>query len=224
MRRLFLTALLLLPTLALADVDARFAQLRDQAEALGSLSSFLDKYIGECAGLFVNPSCKSNAEAFRAKYGGRKLYMIVGEDAATMLTPGPYQPGSGNYTIQVIPYFPGGAYALTQGTPTQTDSAGSPLLPLIRITGTTPEGWAATDFLRLFSSKKIRAQIVFTPQGVWTIPRKQGGKAQGVAARIEAILLTFAPTGDPLGLWFAEQPPAAPKEPASKGGKKGKKK
>ncbi|OJT22601.1 hypothetical protein BO221_22835 [Archangium sp. Cb G35] len=224
MRRLFLTALLLLPTLALADVDARFAQLRDQAEALGSLSSFLDKYIGECAGLFVNPSCKSNAEAFRAKYGGRKLYMIVGEDAATMLTPGPYQPGSGNYTIQVLPYFPGDAYALTQGMPTQTDSAGNPLLPLIRITGTTPEGWAATDFLRLFSSKKIRAQIVFTPQGVWTIPRKQGGKAQGVAARIEAILLTFAPTGDPLGLWFADQPTAAPKEPASKGGKKGKKK
>ncbi|WP_052518439.1 DUF6066 family protein [Archangium violaceum] len=224
MRRLFLTALLLLPTLALADVDARFAQLRDQAEALGSLSSFLDKYIGECAGLFVNPSCKSNAEAFRAKYGGRKLYMIVGEDAATMLTPGPYQPGSGNYTIQVLPYFPGDAYALTLGMPTQTDSAGNPLLPLIRITGTTPEGWAATDFLRLFSNKKIRAQIVFTPQGVWTIPRKQGGKAQGVAARIEAILLTFAPTGDPLGLWFAEQPTAAPKEPTGKGGKKGKKK
>lgn len=218
MRRLFLAALLLLPTLALADVDARFAQLRDQAEALGSLSTFLDKYIGECAGVFINPSCRSDAEAFRGKYGGRKLYMIVGEDAATMISPGPYQPGSGNYTIQVIPYFPGDAYALTLGTPSQTDSAGNPLLPLIRITGTTPEGWAATDFLRLFSSRQIRAQIVFTPQGVWTLPRKQGGgKVQGVAARIEAILLTHSRTGDPLGLWFAE-------EAAGKGGKKGKKK
>ncbi len=224
MRRLFLATLLLLPTLALADVDARFAQLRDQAEPLGSLSSFLDKYIGECAGLFAGPSCRSDAEAFRAKYGGRKLYMIVGEEAAAMLTPGPYQPGSGNYTIHVIPYFPGEGYALTQGTPTQTDSAGNPLLPLIRITGTTPEGWAATDFLRLFSARQIRAQIVFTPQGVWTLPRNQGGKAQGVAARIEAILLTHARTGNPLGLWFAEQPTAAPREPAAKGGKKGKKK
>jgi hypothetical protein len=217
-RRLFLAALLLLPTLALADVDARFAQLRDQAEALGSLSTFLDKYIGECAGMFVSPSCRSDAEAFRGKYGGRKLYMIVREEVATMLSPGPYQPGSGNYTIQVIPSFPGGAYALTQGTPTQTDSAGNPLLPLIRISGTTPQGWAATDFLRLFSARQVRAQIVFTPQGVWTLPRKSGGKAQGVAARLEAILLTDARTGEPLGLWFAEG--AA----AGTGAKKGKKK
>lgn len=218
MRRLFLAALLLLPTLALADVDARFAQLRDQAEALGSLSTFLDKYIGECAGLLISPSCRSDAEAFRGKYGGRKLYMIVREEVATMLSPGPYQPGSGNYTIQVVPSFPGGPYALTQGTPTQTDSAGNPLLPLIRITGTTPEGWAATDFLRLFSSRQIRAQIVFTPQGVWTLPRKSGGKAQGVSARVEAILLTYARTGEPLGLWFADG------ATAGGGAKKGKKK
>lgn len=217
MRRSILAALLLLPTLALADVDTRFAQLRDQAEALGSLSTFLDKYIGECAGLFVSPSCRGDAEAFRGKYGGRKLYMIVGEDAASMLSPGPYQPGSGNYTIQVIPYFPGGAHGLTQGTPTQTDAAGNPLLPLIRITGTTPEGWAATDFLRLFSTRQIRAQVVFTPQGVWTLPGKRGGKTQGVAARVEAILLTHARTGEPLGLWFAE-------EPAARDGKKARKK
>ncbi|MCY1077504.1 DUF6066 family protein [Archangium lansingense] len=220
MTRLFLAVLLLLPTLALADVDARFAQLRDQAEALGSLSTFLDKYIGECAGVFVSPTCRKDAEAFRGKYGGRKLYMIVGEDAATMLSPGPYQPGSGNYTIQVIPYFPGSSYALTQGTPTQTDSAGNPLLPLIRISGTTPEGWAAPDFLRLFSGRQIRAQIVFTPQGVWTLPRKRGGKMQGVAARVEAILLTHSRTGEPLGLWFAEAPAASGGEKGKKGKKK----
>ena len=212
MRRLFLAALLLLPTLALADVDARFAQLRDQSEALGSLTTFLDKYIGECAGVFVSPSCRGDAEAFRGKYGGRKLYMIVREEVATMLSAGPYQPGSGNYTIQVVPSFPGGAYALTQGTPTQTDAAGNPLLPLIRLSGTTPEGWAATDFLRLFSTRQLRAQIVFTPQGVWTLPGKKG-----VAARVDAILLTHARTGEQLGLWFAE-------EPAAGGGKKGKKK
>ncbi|PTL75720.1 hypothetical protein DAT35_53595 [Vitiosangium sp. GDMCC 1.1324] len=211
---------MLLPALALADVDPRFARLRDQAEPLGSLQTFLEKYIGECAGVFVSPSCRSDSEAFRAKYGGKKLYMIVGEEAATMLSPGPYQPGSGNYTIEVVPYFPGGSYALTQGTPTQTDSAGNPLLPLIHITGTTPEGWAATDFLRLFSTHQIRAQIVFTPQGMWSLPRKRGGKASGVAARVEAILLTHARTGEVLGLWFAEEPAGA----ASGGGKKTRKK
>lgn len=204
MRRLFLAALLLLPTLALADVDRRFAQLRDQAEPLGSLSTFLDKYIGECFGMFVGPSCRGDAEAFRKRYEGKKLYMIIGEEAATMLSPGPYQPGSGNYVIQVTPYFPAGSYALSQGVPSQTDTAGNPLLPYIRISGTTPEGWAATDFMRLFSTHQIRAQIVFTPQGVWSLPRKRGGKVLGVAARVEGILLTHSRTGEPLGLWFPE--------------------
>lgn len=214
MRRLFLAALLLLPALALADVDPRFARLRDQAEPLGSLSTFLDKYIGDCAGVFISPTCRADAEAFRKKYEGKKLYMIVGEDAATMLNPGPYQPGSGNYVIEVTPYFPGGSYALTQGVPKQTDAAGNPLVPLLRVTGTTPEGWAAVDFLRLFSTHQIRAQIVFTPQEVWSFPRKRGtGKVSGVAARMEAILLTHARTGEPLGMWFADE-----------GGKKSRKK
>jgi hypothetical protein len=93
--------------------------------------------------------------------------------------------------------------------PAQTDVAGNPLLPPIHLSGTTPEGWGAPDFLRLFSARQIRAQIVFTPREVWTLPRKQGGgKLLGVAARVEAILLTHARTGEVLGLWFA--PEAAP--------------
>lgn len=216
-RRLFLAAVLLLPALALADVDPRFARLRDQAESLGSLTTFLDKYIGECASVFSGSSCRANAEEFRGKYSGKKLYMIIGEEAATMVSPGPYQPGTGNYTIHITPLFPGGPYALTQGVPTQTDAEGNPLLSLLRITGTTPAGWNATQFLRLFSDRQVRAQVVFTPQGVWSLPRKKsGGKLYGVSARVEAILLTHARTGDSLGLWLAEQPAAS--------GKKGKKK
>ncbi len=218
MRRLILAAVLLLPVFALADVDPRFARLRDQAEPLGSLSTFLEKYIGECGSVFSGPSCRKEAEAFREKYKDKKLYMIVGEDVATMLSPGPYQPGTGNYVIHVTPYFPGGAYAMTQGVPSQTDTEGNPLLPLLRITGTTPEGWNASNFLRLFSTHQVRAQLVFTPQGVWSLPRKRGGgKQYGVAARVEGILLTHARTGEPLGMWFAE-------EPGSGGGKTGGKK
>ncbi len=56
--------------------------------------------------------------------------------------------------------------------------------------------------------------MVFTPQHVWSLPRKKGGgKLYGVGARIEGLLLTHARTGDLLGRWFAE-------EPASGGGKK----
>jgi hypothetical protein len=43
---------------------------------------------------------------------------------------------------------------------------------------------------------------------------------QGVAARVEAILLTHSRTGEPLGLWFAEAPAASGGEKGKKGKKK----
>lgn len=213
MRRLFLVAVLLLPALALADVNPRFARLRDQAEPLGGLGAFLDSYIGECSGFFVSPSCRTEAEAFRKRYEGKKLYMIIREEAAAMLAPGPYQPGAGNYTIHVTPAFPGGAYSLTGGIPTQADAQGQPVLPLIRIEGTTPPGWNAQEFLRLFSERHLRAQVVFTPRGVWSLEGPDGRKRYGVDARLDAILLTDGRTGKVFGLWFAE----------GAGGKKGRK-
>ena len=211
-RRPILAAVLLLPALALADADPRFARLRDQAEPLGSLATFLDKYVGECATLFSGPGCRKEAEDFRARYEGKKVYMIIREEAASMLSPGPYQPSSGKYVIQVSPIFPGGPYSLTQGEPKHLDVDNQPLLPFIQVTGSTPEGWAATDFMRLFQQHKIRAQVVFTPQRVWLLtPREGGGKKYGVAARVDALLLTDARTGEPLGTWFPEGTPAASK-------------
>ena len=215
MRRLVLAAVLLLSSLALADVDPRFARLRDQAEPLGSLTSFLDRYVGECASLFAGPGCRKDAEAFRSKYEGKKLYMIVGEEAASMVGPGPYQPGSGNYVIHVTPLFPGGAYMLTQGAPRHTDADGQPMLPFVQVTGTTPPGWNAGDFMRLFQKKQVRAQVVFSPQEVWSLQGRGGGtKRYGVAARMEAVLLTHARTGESLGVWFAEAAPKASPPPA----------
>ena len=193
---------LLLPALALADVDARFAKLRDESEPLGGLGAFLEKYIGACEGALVDPQCKSNAEAFRKKYQGKRLYMIVTEDDATMLAPGPYSPGTGEYTINITPFFPGGRYALTHGSPKKTDANGNPVLPFLTVTGTVPEGWNMQMFGRLFSMRGVRAQVVFTPQGVWNLPKKGGGKNFGVTARIEGILVSEGRTGQQLGLWL----------------------
>ena len=213
MNRFILAAALLLPSLVLADADPRFARLRDQAEPLGSLSAFLDKYVGECSGLFAGLGCRDAAEAFRKQYEGKRLYMIVGEDVATMVRPGPYQPGSGNYVIEVTPSFPGGAYVLTQGAPGQLTAEDQPMLTPLRVTGTTPPGWNATDFMRLFSSRQVRLQVIFAPQTLWGLERKQGsGKQYGVSARIEALFLTNARTGEPLGLWFADEPAAKTKK------------
>jgi hypothetical protein len=193
---------LLLPALALADVDPRFAKLRDASEPLGGLGSFLDKYIGACEGALVDPGCKANAEAFRKKYQGKRLYMIVTEDDATMLSPGAYAPGTGDYTINITPFFPGGRYALTHGIPKKADANGNPILPLLTVSGTVPEGWNGQLFARMFAARGVRAQVVFTPQGVWNLPKKGGGRNYGVTARVEGILVTEGRTGHQLGLWI----------------------
>lgn len=202
MKRLLVTAALLLPALALADVDKRFVSLRDAAEPLGGLSGFLNRYIGECGDMFASADCRTKADEFRKNYKGKKLYMIVTEDVANMVSPGPYQPSTGNFEINILPFFPGGKYALTHGTPKKTDASGNPILPTLSVSGTTPEGFNGGMFTRLFSSKGIRVQVVFTPLDIWSLPKPGGGKTFGVAARVEAILLTEGRTGEQLGLWL----------------------
>nr|WP_227027239.1 DUF6066 family protein [Corallococcus soli] len=193
---------LLVPTLALADVDKRFAKLRDESEPLGGLGAFLEKYVGECDGAFVDPQCKANAEAFRKKYTGKKLYMIITEDDATMLSAGDYNPGTNDYTINITPFFGGGKYALTHGAPKKTDAQGNPLMNYLTVSGTAPDGWNGGVFSRLFSTRGVRAQVVFTPQSVWSMPKKGGGKIYGVNARVESVLLTEGRSGGHMGLWL----------------------
>ncbi len=206
MHRLLAPLVLLLPTLAAADVDPRFAKLRDQAEPLTSLSSFLENYIGECKGAFVSPECSANAKKFRDKYTGQKLYMIVGEDqAASVLAPGSYDPSTGDYTVQVVPLFAASGHAVTHGAPKKIDSAGNPVMPLLEIKGTATPDWTGAQFARMFKTRGLRVQVVFTPQGIWTLPKKGSGKQAGVKAKIEAVLVTVARTGEPIGLWLANR-------------------
>lgn len=202
MNRLLATLALLLPALALADVDPRFAKLRDAAQPLGGLSSFLDKYIGECDDLFAGSSCKSNAEAFRKTFTGKRMYMIVTEDVATMISPGPYKPTSGEYVIHLTPFFPASKYALTHGAPKKVDAQNNPVLPLLSMSGTIPTGWNSMRYNSLFRNQGLRAQIVFTPKGVWSLPKKGGGKIHGIDAQVEAVLVTEGRTGTVLGLWL----------------------
>jgi hypothetical protein len=200
--RLLATLALLLPALALADVDPRFARLRDSAEPLGGLAAFLNRYVGECGDMMASKDCRTKADEFRKNYRGKKLYMIVTEDVVTQVSPGPYQPMTGDFVINILPFFPGGKYAMTHGTPKRTDAQGNPVLPLLSVSGTTPEGFNGGMFSRLFSSKGIRVQVVFTPLDIWSLAKPSGGKVLGVSARIEAVLLTEGRTGADLGLWL----------------------
>lgn len=204
--RTAILAFLLIPLLAFADSDAKFAALRDKASPLdGSLASFLDRYIGECGDLFEGQACKKNSQAYREKMNGKKYYVIVPEDAATMLQAGPYNPAEDEYTVLVTPFFPGGGYALTQGAPRKVDRQGNPVLPLIVLHGKLPEGWDLMSFKGLFRRRELRVQLVFTPQGVWSLPKKGGGKMYGVKAKIEGLLVTYARTGNPVASYYANQ-------------------
>ena len=71
----------------------------------------------------------------------------------------------------------------------------------IDVRGKVPEGESHSSMERLFSMRALRLQLVFTPQEVWSLPKKGGGKIYGVKSRIEAMLVTVGRTGDQLGIW-----------------------
>lgn len=192
---------LLFPAL-LATGGSRFDQLHESAEPLGGLSSFLERYVGECNGA-VGPQCRSAASALRSNARKKKFYMRVGEESANVLSTGPFDARSGEFTLQVTPFFSSGPYALTHGAPRTTDADGNPLLPLILVRGRAPEDWSAAQFQRLISSRELRVEVIFSPQDVWTLPRKRGGKIRGVKSRFEALQITHARTGEVVGHWEA---------------------
>src|ERR1043165_3384315 len=89
--------------LAWADVDAKFAKLRDSAEALEGLGSFLDKYVGDCG---TDVECKKNTGVFRSAANGKKFYMIITEDSVNNLQMGSYDPGEQSFSLNLTPFFP----------------------------------------------------------------------------------------------------------------------
>lgn len=204
MTRLLCVLLLLAAVPAAADVDPAFAKLRDAAEPIEGLGGFLDKYVGECSALMDAKACAEKARAFRSSANGKKYYMIIGEDSAGMISGGPYDVANEEFTINLVPFFPAGNYALTDGAPKKTDAHGNPVLSLIAIRGKAKEGWDATTIQRLISTRQLRLQVVFTPQDVWSLPKKGGGKQMGVKAKLNAVLITHGRTGEPVALWVAK--------------------
>jgi hypothetical protein len=203
MFRALTVSALLLPALALADVDIKFAKLRDSAEALSSLGSFLDKYVGDCGTVMEGGGdCMKVAESFRRGANGKKFYMILTEDSTAVLSMGAFKPQGGEVELNLTPFFPGSNSAITHGAPSKTDANGNPVLPFITIKGVLPDAWNVQMLARQVSSRAMRLQIVFSPQGVWELPKKGGGKIRGVKTKIEAVLVTVGRTGEQVGLWI----------------------
>ena len=200
-RALAFTTVLLASGLGWADVDPKFAKLRDSAEALEGLGNFLDKYVGDCG---TDVDCKKNTETFRSAANGKKFYMIIGEESVNNLQMGSYDPGAQEFTLNLTPFFPASSSALTGGAPSRTDANGNPVMPFMAIKGAVSEGGNAQSVARMVSMKTLRLQVVFTPQGLWTLPKKGGGKLVGVKTRIDGILVTVGRTGEVVGMYLAK--------------------
>lgn len=197
--------LTLIPFAALADADQRFAKLRDQAEAMGAVSAFVEKYVGDCASKMLGGGeCEKNAEVFRQGATGKKFYMIITEETSGVLQMGEVKVRDGNFVLNLVPFFAASGSAITHGAPSKTDADGNPVMPFIRIDSQMPEGWNPAMMARQVQSQALRLQIVFTPQGVWTLPKKGGGTMKGVKARFDAVLVTVGRSGDQVGLWLAK--------------------
>jgi hypothetical protein len=159
----------------------------------------LEKYIGQCPA--SAPQCRNNAKAFRAQANGRRFYMLVTEEAAKMLsTDGRELTPGGPYTLQVTPFFAAGNYALTHGAPRQTDADGNPRMPFLLVRGKAPDEWTADQLQRVVNRRELQVEVIFTPQSVWTLPRRSG-RIYGVQARIEGLQITNGRTGDVVGVW-----------------------
>lgn len=190
-----------LPSLVLAEADARFVSVRNGAQALGSLGAFLDKYLGEC-GLLSGAECEKRAALFRQEANGKSYAIIVTEDSRTVLEMGSANLKDRTLTLNLAPFFAASNSAITHGAPTRTDGHGNPVLPLLRIPSVIPADWTAGMMARQAAGGSLRLQLVFTPLGIWTLPKKGGGTIKGVRTRFEAVLIQVGRTGEHVGLWL----------------------
>jgi len=189
------------PTFA-ADPDPTFDDAQKGTTPLGPLRTFLEQYVGECSDPSAGKACEERAAEFRKQTKGKRFYMRVDGEAATMLSPGRFDASSGSHTVQVTPFFSAGGLALTHGAPKKTDAQGNPVMPLLYAEGTTPPDWSESRFQRLFSSRELSVDVIFTPQALWALPKRGGGKIQGVKAKVEVIRVTTARGGEAVGAWY----------------------
>lgn len=199
--RWLLVTLIVAPSVALADVDARFAKLRDAAEKIGSLSEFIENYGGTC-GPLMTAQCEEKRRGFRRGADGRKHYMIVTEDSTSSFSMGDANPMTGEFTLNMTPFFAAGDSAITHGAPVKTDSSGNPILPYLRIPSKLPDGWSMQLMSRQVQSRALRLQLVFTPEGVWTLQKKGGGTIRGIKTRFEGVVVQIGRTGETIGIWY----------------------
>lgn len=185
-----------------AEEDARFTKAKEGAEPLASLGAFLDKYLTDCGPNSAEAQeCKRNAEAFRKQVNGKKQYTVVSEESAQLQVA---DVRGDSFTFNLTPFFGASNSAITLGAPSRSDANGNPVMPFLAIDGKSPDAMSPQMIGRMAGARGLRVEVIFVPQGTWTLPGKKGAKAAiGVKTKFEAVRITVARTGEELGTWFA---------------------
>jgi hypothetical protein len=205
-RRLWLLVIawmVVLPTVAEAEAPKAFAKLRDQSQAVESLSAFLQRYVGSCTDIEERVACLANAKKARSEYTGKLFYVILDSDAGKMLKGGSFNPGNRDYVIEMTPFFEGAGLALTNGAPKGVDSQGRPRIQIEPVTTKLPADWLPMDMERLLGTHGLKIHLIFRPLGLWSLPGKDG-KLEGAQAKFVAVRFTNARTGDEVALRVSE--------------------
>jgi hypothetical protein len=146
--------------------------------------------------------CEEKRKEFRRGADGRKHYMIVTEDSASVLSMGDANPISGDFVLNMTPFFSAGDSAITHQAPSKTDANGNAVLPYLRIPSKIPDGWTMQLMNRQVQARALRIQLVFTPEGVWSLPKKGGGQIRGIKTRFDGVIVQIGRTGETIGLWY----------------------
>jgi hypothetical protein len=196
-------AAVLLAQVSLARADNKtFAQWRDKARPVESLSQFLSSFVGDCESEILTGSkeCQSKVDAFRKESLSNAYYVILGEDATKMVQVKGFNPQTHEFEFALTPLFDAAGYALTHGQPTHTDAEGNAVLPLMKMVGKLSDETTPMDVDRLFKTGQVRLQVVFRPMGIWRLPRKdkKGAFFEGVKSQFLAVRLSDARSGNEL--------------------------
>jgi len=206
MRRLGLVvALSLVPSLAFAEASPGFAQLRDRAQPVESLASFLSKFMGDCGtDVIGRRECMKKVDAFRKESIGKSYYLILDDDAQQLVQPRGFSPQTHEMEFALTPFFESAGLSLTHGQPTKLDAQGRPVIPLIRMVSKLNDGIMPMDVDRVFRTGNVRMQVIFKPLGVWKLPKRgKKGFVEGVKAQLLGVRLSEARSGGDVATWLA---------------------
>ncbi len=193
--RIAVLALACLAALPASARDLDFDSLAGAAQRVDALEPFLARYIGHCTDVYERQKCEANLAQARKETTGR-VFTVRVADAAGLVRP---ERRGGGYLLLLTPFDDGGGLALTHGSPRRQDAQGRPLIDLVSIPATVPEGMMSMEYESPFRVGAIELEIVFRPEKVWKLPRHgEGGSYEGMAARFLAVRIIDARTGKPL--------------------------